>query len=282
MKKIILLLGLILLSSAVSFAADCEYTCVEPYDMNNKFSSFFSSITGLNFTRTKISESVLKKSVSKIAQGDKDLKVDLQSYSAKDLSNGIFKSLSISGKDVNIDGIYLSEFELNSLCDFNYVQYDKKGNLTFKEDFPMAYSLKMNADDINKTMQSEKYQKVINDVNKLSFAGIKVASTQASIRGNRFFYIINISLPFIKDNKKIEITADLDVKDGKIDFDNTRLASNSFNLDLKKIDFLMNYLNPLDFSLNIFDNKDAKVAIKNIAIKNNEIYADGIAIVPKD
>ena len=44
----------------------------------------------------------------------------------------------------------------------------------------------------------------------------------------------------------------------------------------------MNYLNPLDFSINIFDNKDAKVYIKNIAIKNNVIVTDGVVIVPKD
>lgn len=281
MKKLLIVLTLLAVGSGV-FASDCTYSCVVPYDMNNKFSSFFSNIFGLNFTRTKITESVLKKSISKSVQSDKDLKVDIQSYSAGDLANGIFKSLEIKGSNVNVDGIYLSEFELKSLCDFNYIKYDKKGNLAFKEDFPMSFSLKMNADDINKTMQSEKYKKVINDVNKLSVLGIKVSSTKASIRGNKFYYTINISLPFIKTEKKVEITADLSVKNGKIDFDNTRLASGSYNFDLKKIDFIMNYLNPLDFSLNIFDNKDAKVAIKNISIKNNEIYADGVTVIPKD
>jgi len=281
MKKIILLLGVLVLGSAV-FAADCTYSCVEPYDKSGKISSFFSKITGMNYTRTKVTEGILKKLISKTVQGDKNLKVDLNSYSAKDLSNGIFKSLKISGKDVNIGGVYLSEFELKSLCDFNYIQYDKKGNLTFKEDFPAYYALRMNADDINKTMQSSRYQKIINDVNRLGFAGVKVSSAQVDIRGNKFYYIINISIPFIKAEKKIELTADLNVENGKIDFENTRLASNSFNFDLKKAKYLMNYLNPLDFSVNIFDNKNAKITIKNISVKNNEIHADGLAIVPKD
>ena len=83
-------------------------------------------------------------------------------------------------------------------------------------------------------------------------------------------------------DRKIELTADLNVKDGQIDFGNTRLSSNSFKLDLKKIDFLMQYLNPLDFSVNIFDNKNAKVYIRNIAIKNNIITTDGVIIIPKD
>ena len=282
MKKIILLLGFMLLSAPVSLGADCQYTCVEQYDMNNKFSSFFSSIIGLNFARTQISESVLKKAILKTVQGDKNLKVDIKSYSAKDLRNGIFKSLTMSGKNVNIDGIYLSSVELKSLCDFNYIQYDKKGNLTFKEDFPMSFEIEISADDINNTMKSEKYGKIINDLNKLSFAGVKVQSTTASIRGNRFYYTINVTIPFVREPKKLEISADLNVKDGEIDFENTKLTSNSFKFDLKKIDFIMNYLNPLDFSINIFDNKDAKVYIKNIAIKNNTIVTDGIVIVPKD
>lgn len=280
MKKIIIL-GLLLFTTGNAFAANCQYSCVEPYDTNNKFNTFISNITGLNFTKTKIAESVLKKSILKTVKGDKKLKVDINSYSAKDLNKGIFKSLTISGENVSIEDIYLSSLELKSLCDFNYVQYDKKGNLIFKEDFPMSFEITMDAEDINNTMKSEKYKKVINDVNKLGFGGIKVSSTNASIRGNKFYYTLNIQIPFIKE-QKVEISADVNVKDGKIDFDNTRLLSNSFKLDLKKLDFLMNYLNPLDFSVNIFNNKDAKVYIKNIAIKNNIIVTDGIVVIPKD
>ncbi len=281
MKKLLVLLISILLTSSGVFAANCEYSCVEPYDTNNKFSTFFSNISGLNFARTKISESVLKKAILKTVKGDKNLKVDIDSYSAKDLKNGIFKSLLISGEDVVIEDIYISSLTLKSLCDFNYVKYDTKGNLVFKEDFPMSFDIKMDADDINKTMKSEKYQKIINDVNKLGIIGIKVSSTSASIRGNKFYYAMNIQLPFSRE-QKIEISADIKVKDGKIDFDNTHLSSSVFNLNLKNLDFLMNYLNPLDFSVNIFNNKDAKVCIKNIAIKNNVIVTDGVVIVPKD
>lgn len=280
MKKIILLLGLIFISSACVFGAECKYTCVEPYNMNNKVSSFFSSITGLNFTRSKISEAVIEKSINKSVKGGK-MNVKLDSYSAKDLSNGIFKSIKISGKNISVDGIYLSLLELESLCEFNYAEYDKKGNLAFKEDFPMSFEIQMSNDDVNNTMQSERYKKVINDLNKLGVGGIKVSSTKASIRGNKFYYSFMFSVPFMKE-RKVELTADLKVKNGKIDFQNTRLVSNSFKLDLKKLDFLLDYLNPLDFSVNIFDNKDAKVYIKNIAIKNNIIHADGVIIIPKD
>ena len=274
------LLTMLLMAAPVAFGADCEYSCVAPYDTSSKVSSFFSTISGSKLIKTKISEKIVKKSIAKTVKGG-DLKVDIDSYSAKDLNNGIFKSGTITGKNVNVDGIYLSSLELKTLCYFNYIQYDKKGNLTFKEDLPLSFKLGMSADDINNTMKSSRYQKIINDVNKLGFAGISVSSTKASIRSNKFYYDIYISIPFMKDIK-LELTADVKVKNGAIDFENTRFTSNSLKLDLKKIDFLMQYLNPLDFSVNIFDNKDAKVYIKNIAIKNNIIVTDGVVIVPKD
>lgn len=280
MKKVVLLLGFMFLGSCISFASDCDYKCVEPYNMSSKISSFFSSVTGLNFTRTKISEIVLKKSLSKSVDGKK-LKVNIDSYSGKDLANGIFKSIEISGKELNVEGVHLSSVNLKSVCDFNYVTYDKKGNLTFKEDFPMSFELQMSADDINKTMQSDKYTNAVKNLNKLEFAGLKIKSTETSIRANKLYYTITVGVPFMKD-QKMELTGDLKVVDGKIDLKNTRLTSNSKSFDLKKVDSLVNYINPLDFSVNIFDNKDAKVYIKNVAIKNNIVIADGMVIIPKD
>ena len=145
----------------------------------------------------------------------------------------------------------------------------------------MSFDIKMSNDDLNKTMQSEKYKKVINNFNKKTFGGIKVSSTEASIRGNKFYYTIGINIPFMKV-QKLALSADLSVKDGQINFENTRLTSDSFNFDLKKINTIMQYLNPLDFSVNILDNKNARIFIRNIAIKNNVINAEGVVIIPKD
>ena len=82
--------------------------------------------------------------------------------------------------------------------------------------------------------------------------------------------------------QKLALSADLSVKDGQINFENTRLTSNSFNFDLRKVNSIMQYLNPLDFSVNILDNKNARIFIRNVAIKNNVINAEGVVIVPKD
>lgn len=282
MKKIFLLLGMLLIANS-SAMANCEYKCVAPYNMNNKFRTFVGAVSGVNFSAEKVGQKIIKKAFTKTASND-NLKVKLDSYSAKDLKNGIFKSLSIKGENVNINDIYLSYLELNTLCKFNYIK-QVNNEIVFMEDFPMSFNIDLTATDINKTMQSKNYKRIISDLNKLgnSFGGgLQIASTKVAIRSSKFYYIISISIPFIKSEQKIVINSDLVVKNGKIDFANTKLVSDAFSLDLKKIDFILNYLNPLDFSVNILDNKEAQVSVDSVSIQGNVIKTKGIVVIPKD
>lgn len=282
MKKIILLLGMLLVTSTASYAT-CEYNCVEPHDMNSKIKTFASVASGLNFTTEKIAQSILKKEILKTAPSD-NLKVKLDSYSSRDLKNGIFKSLSVTGEDVHVNDIYLSYLNMNTLCNYNYIK-QSNDDVVFMEDFPMSFNIKMSQSDINKTMESDKYQKVINDLNKMGssyFAGLQISSTKVAIKANKFYYIIGIAIPFIRNEQKLVINTDLTVKKGKINFANTKLVSDSFSLDLQSVDFILNYLNPLDFSVNILDNKDAKIYVKDVNIKNNLVETNGVVVIPKD
>ena len=166
MKKITLLLGLLLLANSAAFASCDNYECVAPYDMNSKFRTIVGAATGVNtFTEIAV-EKIIKKEVLKIGSAD-NLKIDLDSYSAKDLKNGIFKSMSVNAQNVVINDIYLTSLSLKTLCNFNYIK--KSGDdIVFMEALPMSFDIKMNQSSINKTMQNEKYQKVIKDFNKLS------------------------------------------------------------------------------------------------------------------
>lgn len=282
MKKIILLLGILLAANTSAFAG-CEYNCVEPYNMNTKFRTVMSGVSGLNLTSEKAAQRILKREISKVAENDL-LKVKLESYSAKDLKNGIFKSLSVKGENININDIYLSNLEMNTLCDFNYIK-QSNDDIVFMEDFPMSFNITVSESDINNTIEATRYQKIINDLNNLANSygvGIKITSSRIAIKANKLYYVLGISIPFVRNEQKLVINSDLRVKNGKIDFTNTKLVSNSFRLDLKKVDFILNYLNPFDFSVNILDNKDAKVSVNNVDIKNNVVVADGVVVIPKD
>ena len=282
MKKITLLLGALLLINTSAFA-DCEYNCVEPYNMNSKFRTFTGAVSGLNFVTEKITQSVLKKAISKTITGDK-LKVHLDSYSSKDLKNGIFKGMTLHGENVKVNDIYLTSLDMNTLCDFNYIK-QSKDEVVFMEDFPLAFNMTISPSDINKTMKSAKYQKVIDDLNKLGQSygfGLKISSTRVAIKNNKFYYVIGLAIPFVREEQKLTVEANITAKKGKAYFSNMRLVSKPLKVDLHKLDFIMNYLNPLNFSVNILDNKDAKVSIENISVKNNQVVTNGIVVIPKD
>jgi len=283
MKKIILLLAVIFMTSASSAFAHCDYECVAPYNMNNKFRTVTAAASGLNFFTEKKIESVLKKEILKIASAE-DLKVDLESYSPKDLRNGIFKSMHMSGKNVVINDIHLTDLDLKTLCDFNYIQ-QAGSDIVFVEDLPMSFNMTITPGDLNKTMEHSRYAKLINSMNKILSSyvkGVTIASTKVSIKNNKFYYVLGFSIPFIHSEQKLVFQSDLCIKKGKINLSNTKIASGSFNLDLNKADFLLNYLNPLDFSVNILKNKDAKVKVENLSVVSNVIKADGYIVIPKD
>ena len=283
MKKIIILLGLLLLVSNSAFAECTDYKCVTPYDMNSKFRTVIGSITGLNAITEKAVEQLLKREILKVRDAE-SLKVDVQSYSAKDLKNGIFKSATIEAKDAVINDIYVTSLLMKTLCDFNYVKESGK-NLLFMEDLPMSFDLESSENDLNRTMQNEKYQKVINDLNKLGASygyGLKIAYTKASIKNNKLYYVIGMDVPFIKNTQKLVLEASVYVKNGKISYNNTRIVSGFMKLDFKKLNFILDYLNPLDFSVNIIKDKDANVKVKNVKLQRNVVLIDGVVVIPKD
>lgn len=282
MKKIILLLGLLLVFANASFA-QCDYECVSPYNMNNKFRAVMSNVVGANALTEKKLESILKKEVLKIASAD-DLKINIDSYSPKDLKNGIFKGMKVKGNNVVLNDINFTSFDMETICDFNYIRQSGK-EIIFVEAMPLNFDVSMNVEAINKTVANAKYQKIVKDLNRILSSyglGFQVSSTKMSIKNNKLYYVLGFEVPFITKEYKLVIQTDLKVKDGKIDFNDTHLVSNKMNFRLNKLDFIMNYLNPLDFSVNIFDNKSAKVNVKNVEIKDDMVHAQGVIVVPKD
>lgn len=286
MKKslIVCILGLGFLISINSANASCSnYVCPQNPELTSNTSRFFSHLTGQNFLAEKIGESAIKKAIKKDTEGD--FKVKLDSYSVRDLKSGKFKSLEISGKDIIVDGIYLSKVNLKTLCDYNYVVQEKNGDLTVMEDVPVGISLEMSESDLNKTMMSKDYKRLLSDLNTLggAFNIFTIDSTYIKIKDNKIYYVMKIAIPFIRGTQEVVISADLRVKDGQITFANAELVNNHHaNTDLSKISSMLNYINPLDFSMKILENKDANLSIKNVSIEDGKILMDAQMLVLKD
>ena len=273
---------MLLMFGTISFGA-CEYKCAEPYDLSSSASRLFSSVTGQRYISQEIGELILKKSILQNISS-KNLRTEIKSFSTRDLKAGRFKSLEIEGKNVVAQGVNISYFKAKTLCDFNYITVTKSGDVIIKEDMPLAVEVVMTEDDINKTMESAEYKRLVDDINGLggSFNIFQINSTYVRLKNNKMYYVMKYTIPFVKKPKEVVLSADLRVENGEIKLANTALLGNSMSLDLNKFSAILNYINPLDFSVKIQENRNAKFNISNIKIEDKKISIDGIMIVLKD
>jgi len=283
MKKIILSFVLLLAVQGVQ-AQDCStLKCPAPYDLTSGFSRGMSTVTGQKFLSEKIGEKLVKKAIKKnITSGD--IKVNLDAYSVRDLKAGRFKSLEINGKNVDIQGVYISSFNAKTLCNFNYIANDKRGNYIVKEDIPASFNAIITEEDLNKTMLSSDYKRMIDDINSIggNLNIFQITSTNIKLKNGKMYYVLKYSMPFVRKTKELVITANLKVENGQIELANTSFLNNSMALDVDKLSKLINYINPLDFSAKILENKDAKFNIETVNISNGKITIDGNMTILKD
>ncbi len=283
MKKILLILVLLAFGQ-VSFAQNCQtLSCPAPYDLTSGFSRFVSAATGQNFLAEKIAESIIKKSINQNIQSG-DINVKVNSYSTRDLKAGKFKSFEVTAKNVDVDGIYVSYFDAKTLCDFNYIAPAQNNKYIVKENIPLTFSSIITEEDLNNTMNSPDYKRFINDFNTIG--GVchlfKITSTSVKLQNGKMYYIVKYALPFVRQSKKVVLSANLKVENGRIVLNNTTYEGNNSTTDIDTFSRLLNYINPLDFSAKILENKDANFSVKNVNITDGKILIDGRITVLKD
>lgn len=279
MKKLVLILGLVILLGGENTFACETFKCAEP--PTAKLS--VSNITGVNPIAEQIANSIITKQIKQEAKGNFSTKIE--SYNLSSLKQGIFKSLEINGTNVEAEGFYASSVRLKTLCNYNHIVVNNKENsVTFKENFGMAYTVRLSEADLNRTLQNSSYGAMIRKVNSIgnTYKLFNITATSVSIKDNNLYYKMKVLLPLFNVKQEIVIKTDFKVKNGEIVLDKANLASGGFNFDTDKLAKLINYLNPLEFSMNLFENKDANMQIKEMSIVDNGINVSGIVTVDKD
>ena len=102
------------------------------------------------------------------------------------------------------------------------------------------------------------------------------------IKNDKIYYILKYAIPFVRKPQEVVISAGLTVKNGDIRFADARILNKDFKLKAEKLSSVLNYINPLDFSVKILENKDARLNIKDVSIADNKITVDGTVILLKD
>lgn len=284
MKKFLLVLGL-MISLAVPAFAVCDYSQIcapKAYDLSSKCARVTSNVTGMTFLSERIADFIIKGQLKKATK--EKFKVNMQSFSANDLAHGRFKSLTISGKNLEIDGAYISKLEAKTLCDFNYVQLNKK-SIKFKENMVMGFAAEISSTDLQKTVKSTGYLQMLNSTN-LSAFGVtffKLQGADVQIKNNKLYFTINLTSRLISVNSiPIVIRSDLKVEEGKIVLTKIDFVNPFSVIDLSKAAYILNAINPLTFSVDILNNKESKMSIQTVDIIGDKIIVKGNIFIPKN
>ena len=279
MKNFVLMILILFIGNAS--LAVCNEFCVEPYDLTCGVSRFFSKLTGQNFLAEKIANHLIKKEVQKEFDEAK-IKADLKSFSVRDLKAGRFRTLEILGEDIASDGAYITSFKAKTSCNFHYLQPLEDGEVFVKENMPIDINIVISENDLNKTLESYEYQKLVNDINSYANGIFNINSTRIRLQNHKLYYVVNYSSAFSNKSRELVLGSDLCVKNGEIILANVKLEQKKLAFDINKLTKMLNYINPLDFSLKILENKDADLKVQNVVIKDKQIKIDGKITVLKD
>lgn len=284
MKKILLFLYLIELFINPVFAT-CDYTNYCPtnkYHLSSKMGQLISLKTGATSFSEKIAQAQIKEQLKKITNQPFD--VSVKSYSFQDLLRGKLRSITISGKNLNIEGVYLTSLELKTICDFNYVKIDKNP-IQFKENMIMSFTTVISNLDLMRTMNSNGYLDKLNCVN-VQGCGItffKLSGAGVNIKNNKLNFRIKVTSELLLDKPMdIDVSTDLNVEDGRIVLTKIDLGNINEKVDLTKVGYRLNAMNPLTFSLDVLENKNTKMCIKSVQIIDDKVIVNGNIFIPKN
>ena len=244
----------------------------QQYKTASGFVRVTTNLLGYNFIAKKIAQGAIKKSLNKSAKGEYKVKID--SFSGVDLKKGMFKSLTIDGKHINIDDeLYISKLYMKTTSDFNYVDY-RKDPMVFKTDVPMEYNVELSEEDLNKSITVGKTTEFISSILPL----VSIDTPKLNLTNDKMRISSAIRVPFAKPIK-FSMTAGLKVEKGKVVFSNIHTSGLKGDFADKIITIInqQDLLNNLNF--NIFDNTDTKIAVDNISIKDKTIFIDGKVII---
>ena len=286
MKKIfILLIMLVVVSISVKAEVyEAKYCAVPQKEKTgNGISTVLSNVTGVNFVSTKAAELAIQKAIK--AQLGSKANIELYPYTLGSLIQGKFKKMTIEAKSLNLTGLYVSKFDAGTVCEYNQVGV-KDNNLLFKENFVMEFSGKITNKDLEKTMSSPMYLKMVESA-KISAFGqtlFKLSYMKLALQNDKVVLIANVMSPILwgTDSKKISAVSGLKIENGKLKYDNLRIMNKEVHKSIKALLSLFNLVNPFTFEIKLSENTSGYTSVKNVIIENNTIIMDGVLYIPKN
>lgn len=222
-----------------------------------------------------IAQKVIKKSLQKdIGKGK--YKVSFDGYTLSSMKKGIFKSLEITGQDMDVEGIPVPYLNLKTVSDYNWVDITQDP-VKIKSDMEFAYEMHLTENSILEALKHEDYKKTLSKINKKAYPLFSLHDVRIRIRHDKVHIIMDYSLPLASSNKKktFMVSSNFKVENGKIKATNIGIDNAYGNLPLDKVTNLVNLLDPLSFALDIMKDEKCTGKVENVKIENNIIKING-------
>lgn len=272
MKKFLTLLTVVIFMVLPAFSAKDKTS--EEY-LKNSYHPFSMSFFGENIVNTAI-----KRSLKKEAPGN--YRVKFKGYTLASIKKGIFKYLEITGKDVNVDDIELPYFNIKTITDYNWIDYNQDP-VVFKSDMEFDCTVHLSEKSINDALAKEDYNKILRNVNTKAFPLFTISKVNVKIKNDKMYIIMSYNFPLAPKAKDrtFMVTSGLNIVNNEIKPCDIGFDSVYGNLPLNKVINLVNMLNPMNFTAKLMDGKHGNGKIEeikivdDIVIINGKIYVEG-------
>lgn len=270
MKKILLLFIMLALSTTMSYAK-VDGNSAE-YLRGKKHFSIMNPIAE-SFAQRAIKKSLKKETGGKYS-------VDFDGYTLKSMKQGIFKNLTITGKDLLIEGIEVPYLMIKSISDYNWVDYRQKPPV-MKTDMSYAFEMQLTEKSVNTAMDLKEYQKTLDKINNIAYPLFVLKDARIRIRHNKVHIIMDYNFPISpsKKDRTFMVSTNFKVEDNKIRANDIGIDNAYGNLQMNKVSNLVNLLDPLSFTLSLINKKDCNARVENVKIIDNIIHVNGKILV---
>lgn len=272
MKKILFIITLLILICPVYAAAD-RYS--EEYLKNKMHFAIMNPIVE-HAVQQNIKKAILKESKGKY-------KVKFDAYTVASLKQGIFKYLEIIGKDITFEGYEIPYVNLKTETDYNWIDY-KSEPIIFKSDIVFNSEIHLTEKIINQALQTTKYKNNLQKVNKRAYPLFVINDIRIRIRHDKVHIIMDYNFPIVpmKKNRTFMVSSGFNIDNGKIKAYNIGIDNAYGNLPIDKVANLVNLLDPLSFTINLFETKQCDIKTESITIEDNTVITKGKICIKGD
>ena len=265
MRKFIAFILVIFLSASnVVLASD---NCSIEYLQGKKHFSLTKNLAENTVKR------MIKKSLKKETGANFDVKI--QGYTTSSIKRGVFKYIELSAENVKYEELVIPYVHLKSLDDYNYIDYTKEP-IEFMCDMTYAYDVLLDEKVINAALKDSDYNKILAKVNKIANPFFVITGVRTKIIDNKLYIITDYNLPLsVTKDRSFVAQSDFEVVNGVIKAKNVKIDTSYGNLGLNKVANLINYLNPLEFAVDVLNGGKQKTTIENVNIVDNKVRIDG-------